>query len=255
MITLWKNFVTGQTTQGVDNTPQQVPGYLDTLIDVSMNTMEFIPEYTRYYFEKLSDTTSKANEYSSEYVKSYWNSAIAYNSLLTNMTKDYVEDMVNPVLQQTTDVAEYAYNNAVQPAIGYMKVYRSLLNQSIWIKDTTSDEMEEVTRRLKRNKRSRIPKTISRIENLYKILDNSFDKRTRLLDEIDYWCPVIMAQETKLRMANRARENTGENGSIGQIRDLGSHVDLNLLRIKENLDEMSAGVKREMSITANLYEE
>lgn len=118
MITLWKNFVTGQTTQGVDNTPQQVPGYLDTLIDVSMNTMEFIPEYTRYYFEKLSDTTSKANEYSSEYVKSYWNSAIAYNSLLTNMTKDYVEDMVNPVLQQTTDVAEYAYNNAVQPAIG-----------------------------------------------------------------------------------------------------------------------------------------
>ncbi|XP_071154630.1 uncharacterized protein [Mytilus edulis] len=305
MITLWKNFVTGQTTQGVDNTPQQVPGYLDTLIDVSMNTMEFIPEYTRYYFEKLSDTTSKANEYSSEYVKSYWNSAIAYNSLLTNMTKDYVEDMVNPVLQQTTDIAEYAYNNAVQPAIECtidsavafisfseyyladfskiqllcilllfflffgmqrntmqtrkhkkdMKVYRSLLNQSIWIKDTTSDEMEEVTRRLKRNKRSRIPKTISRIENLYKILDNSFDKRTRLLDEIDYWCPVIMAQETKLRMANRARENTGENGSIGQIRDLGSHVDLNLLRIKENLDEMSAGVKREMSITANLYEE
>lgn len=72
-------------------------------------------------------------------------------------------------------------------------------------------------------------------------MDNSFDNRTRLIDEIDYWCPVIMAQETKLRMANRARENTGENGSIGQIRDLGSHVGLYfffLKRILTNIQRM-----------------
>ncbi|CAC5416233.1 unnamed protein product [Mytilus coruscus] len=211
----WQHYVTGytadylRTLQGVDNTPQQV----------------------------MSELTH-------EYSKFFWNSALDYNSLLINMMKVYIEGTVHPVLQQTTDVTEYTYNNAVLPAVEYT-------SDSIFALISFS---ENVNRRLKRNKGNRIPKIISRIENLYKLMDKSFEKRTRLLDEINFWCPVIMAQEKKLRMANKAHEDNSENVRVGQIRNLGSHVDLNLIRIKDNLDDMSAGVKREMSITASLYD-
>ncbi|CAC5384833.1 unnamed protein product [Mytilus coruscus] len=246
------HYVTGYTTdylrklQWVDNTFQQIiseqtTGYLDTFLDVSMTTQAHMSDYTRNYFQVLSDTSYKAHEYT----KFYWKSALDFNSLLMHIMKHHIDDLVHPVLQQTTDAATYTYNKVVLPAVEYTS--DSIVNFISF--------SENVNRRLKRNKGTRIPKTISRIENLYKLMDKYFDKRIRLLDEINYWCPVIMAQEKKLRMANKAKEDNGENGRVVQIRNLGSHVDLNLIRIKENLDDMSAGVKREMSITASLYDD
>ncbi|XP_076109392.1 uncharacterized protein LOC143078402 [Mytilus galloprovincialis] len=128
------------------------------------------------------------------------------------------------------------------------------MNKFLWQNETLLIEVEELNRRLKKNKEKRIPKTVSRIENLYTLMDKSYDKKTRLLDELKYWSPVIMAQENKLRMANKAMESNDENCNVEEIRNLGHHVDLDLIRMKDQLDKMTAGVQREMRITSSLYD-
>lgn len=55
-------------------------------------------------------------------------------------------------------------------------------------------------------------------------MDKSYGKKTLLFDELNYWSPVIMAQENKLRMANKAMESNDENGNVEEIRNLGHHV-------------------------------
>ncbi|VDH89197.1 Hypothetical predicted protein [Mytilus galloprovincialis] len=248
------NMITGYQTNylekllGVVVSSQQfisehITQYLTSFTEVTISTQQNIAEYTRNYFDVLSDTYIKPNDYPLDQAKIYYNSALNFNNQITNMMNHYIDDLDHPMLQQTTDITTYTYNNLVLPAVENTSNYRNVYR------------VEELCSRLKRNKEKRIPKTVSRIEKLYKLMDKSYDNKTRLLDELNYWSPVIMSQETKLRMANKAMEINDENSSVQEIRNLGSHVDLDLIQIKDKLDEMTVGVKREMSITASLYDE
>ncbi|XP_063442767.1 uncharacterized protein LOC134723060 [Mytilus trossulus] len=267
MITTFEQYIAGYTMdylrkfQVIDNTPQQVlSGYMDTFLGVTMGAHYTMREYIEGSVHPVLEEITDASTYMhSNFVLPAATYTLDSMFALISISEHYLADFSK--IQLFCILLLFFLMFGMQRSILLtrnhkkdVKVYRSLLRHSMWEKDTLSDEMKEVTRRLKRNKVNRMPKTISRIENLYKLMDRNFDNQTRLWDEINYWCPVIMAQETKLRIANKAHADNGEHGRVGKIRDLGSHVDMNLMRIKDTLDVMAAGVKREMGITANLYD-
>ena len=78
--------------------------------------------------------------------------------------------------------------------------------------------------RLNRNKETRIPDTVVKLENLYKLLDRNNQLQNQLLDDMDFWGPNIMAQERKLRLLNKMWEENTESCGVKEVRNIGRHV-------------------------------
>ena len=78
--------------------------------------------------------------------------------------------------------------------------------------------------RLRRNKGNRIPETIARLENIYKLLDKKCLPRNQLLQDLDFWGPTVMAQERKLRRMNEMWDGSVDSEKVKDVRNVGRHV-------------------------------